>query len=345
MRRPRFLAAAASVALAVTVSACGTSSDSESEDSGAAGSAADAFPVTIKNTYGEVTIESKPKRIATVAWANHEVPLALGVVPVGMSKATWGDDDGDGVLPWVEDKLEELDAKTPVLFDETEGIDFEAVADTEPDVILASYSGLTKEDYETLSKIAPVVSFPKVAWATSFQDMIKRNSEAIGMKAEGEKLVADLDAQVDASFAKYPALKGKSVIFSYFDPTDMSKIGFYNTIDTRPGFMESVGMTMPAAVERSSAGSKEFLGSISSEKADDLSDVDLFVTYGDAGGKMLKGVRSDPLISKIPAIEKGSIAVLEESTPLAASANPSPLSIPWGIDEYFALLSAALEKA
>ena len=42
------------------------------------------------------------------------------------------------------------------------------------------------------------------------------------------------------------------------------------------------------------------------------------------------------------AIAEGRIAVLENSTPLAASANPSPLSIGWGIDEYFALLAGAL---
>ena len=30
-----------------------------------------------------------------------------------------------------------MGAETPVLFDETDGIDFEAVADTDPDVILA----------------------------------------------------------------------------------------------------------------------------------------------------------------------------------------------------------------
>ncbi|NEE21499.1 ABC transporter substrate-binding protein, partial [Streptomyces sp. SID7499] len=99
----------------------------------------------------------KPKRVATVNWANHEVPLALGVVPVGMAAANFGDDNDDGVLPWVEEKLDDLGAKTPVLFDETDGIDFEAVADTKPDVILAAYSGLTKKDYETLSEIAPVV--------------------------------------------------------------------------------------------------------------------------------------------------------------------------------------------
>ena len=132
-----------------------------------AGASSSAFPVTIEHAFGETTIEAKPERVATVAWANHEVPLALGVVPVGMGEATWGDDDDDGVLPWVEDKLEELGADTPVLFDETDGIDFEAVADTEPDVILASYSGLTQEDYDTLSKIAPVVAYPEVAWGTS----------------------------------------------------------------------------------------------------------------------------------------------------------------------------------
>ena len=38
--------------------------------------------------------------------------------------------------------------------DRYDGIDFEAVADTQPDVILAAYSGLTQEDYDTLSKIA-----------------------------------------------------------------------------------------------------------------------------------------------------------------------------------------------
>ena len=103
-------------------------------------------------------------------------PLALGVVPVGMSKAAWGDDDGDGVLPLVEDKLTELGAKTPVLFDEADGIDFEAVADTQPDVILAAYSGLTQEEYDKLSKIAPTVAYPDIPWATSYQDMIRHTS-------------------------------------------------------------------------------------------------------------------------------------------------------------------------
>jgi ABC-type Fe3+-hydroxamate transport system substrate-binding protein len=347
MRAPRLLAAAtAATLLALSLAACGSDSeDDETTEGSDAPAAADAFPVTIEHVFGETTIEEKPERVATVAWANHEVPLSLGVVPVGMSKATWGDDDGDGVLPWVEDKLTELGADTPVLFDETEGIDFEAVADTQPDVILAAYSGLTQEEYDTLSKIAPVVAQPGIAWGTTFQDMILMESKALGLADEGEQLVSDLDAQVAESYAAHPGLDGKSVMFSYIDPSDLSQVGFYTSHDTRPGFMHSVGMTVPKVVEETSAETEEFYVTRSSENPEDFADVDVFVTYGDASGKMVEQIQGDPLLSKIPAIKAGAIATLQDSTPLAASANPSPLSIPWGIDEYFDLLEDAANKA
>ena len=250
--------------------------------------------MTIEHAFGETTIESKPERIATVAWANHEVPLALGVVPVGMSAASWGDDDDDGVLPWVEDKLEELGAETPVLFDETDGIAFEAVAATQPDLILASYSGLTEKEYDTLSQIAPVVAYPDIAWATPVQDMILMSSEAMGLAEQGEQLVADLDAQVDAAYAEHPELDGKSIMFSYIDPTDLSQVGFYTTHDTRPGFLAEVGMAMPAVVTEASGETDEFYVTRSAEDLDAFDDVDIFVTYGDAEGELLDADHGRP---------------------------------------------------
>jgi iron complex transport system substrate-binding protein len=95
--------------------ACGDSSETGEAKAGGGSSA--AFPVTIKHALGTATIKAKPERVATVNWANHEVPLALGVVPVGMAAANFGDDNGDGVLPWVEKRLKELGAKPPLLFD------------------------------------------------------------------------------------------------------------------------------------------------------------------------------------------------------------------------------------
>ena len=349
MRTSRLIGALAAAALALGLAACApapvpaeTPAETPAGSGSPAPAAADGFPVTIEHVYGQTVIQKKPERIASVAWANHEVPLALGVVPVGMAKVSWGDNDKDGVLPWVEDKLTELGAATPVLFDETDGIDYEAVSDTKPDVILASYSGLTKEEYDTLSKIAPVVAYPKNAWGTSVEDMITLNSTAIGLADEGAKLIEDLHAQTAAALEANSALQGKKVLFAYIDPNDFSQVGFYTALDTRPGFLTSIGLPLPSIVEQNAA-STDFYLTVSAEKADELNDVDLIVTYGD-DDSTIATLQADPLLSKIPAIAEGRVVILVNDTPLAASANPSPLSIPWGIGDYLALLAAPLSR-
>ncbi|WP_194421305.1 iron-siderophore ABC transporter substrate-binding protein [Microbacterium abyssi] len=341
MRTSRLLALGAAAALAVSLSACASTAPTSTDDSAAGSNPAsdDAFPVTVEHIYGETTITEKPERVATVAWANHEVPLALGIVPVGMSRVAWGDDDDSGVLPWVEDKLEELGADTPVLFDEADGIDFEAVADTNPDVILASYSGITQEDYDTLSKIAPTIAYPEVAWGTSVDDMITMNSTALGLAEEGEALIEDLQAQTDAALEAHPALKDATLLFTYIDPNDFSQVGFYTPVDTRPGFLLDQGLPEPEIL-KANADSTDFYLMVSAEEVDKFDDVDVFITYGDES--MIPALQADPLLGKIPAIAAGNIAVLPDATPMANSANPSPLSIPWGIDEYFSILEAPL---
>jgi len=339
VRTSRLLALGAAAALAVGLSACASSAPESTSSAGGNPASDDAFPVTIEHVYGETTITEKPERVATVAWANHEVPLALGIVPVGMSKVTWGDDDDNGVLPWVEEKLEEMGAETPVLFDETDGIDYEAVADTEPDVILASYSGMTQEEYDTLSKIAPVVAYPDVAWGTSVDVMVEMNSKALGLEDEGKALIEELHAESEAALDEHSVLKDKKVLFAYFDPSDLSTIGFYTAADTRPGFLHSLGLPFPSIVEENK-DTELFNLEVSAEEAQKFDDVDLFVTYGD--DSTVAALQADPLLSKIPAIAEGRIAILPNATPIAASANPSPLSIPWGLGDYFAILAGPL---
>ncbi|WDH79102.1 ABC transporter substrate-binding protein [Microbacterium esteraromaticum] len=352
MRISRLMGLGAVAAVAAGLVACSPATTTPESTAGTDSSG--AFPVTIEHVYGETTINSAPARVATVAWSNHEVPLALGIVPVGMSKATWGDDDGDGVLPWVEDELAALGVDTsligdeqaaaagevPVLFDETDGIDYEAVADTNPDVILAAYSGLTQEEYDTLSKIAPVVAYPEVAWATPLDQMIEMNSAALGLAAEGDALIDDLQAQITTALDANSALKDSRVLFSYLDMNDLSQIGVYTSHDTRPGFLEGIGLPTPAIVEEVTEGTDGFYVTVSAEQAERFDDVDVFVSYGD--DSTIATLQADPLLSKIPAVAAGNIAILQDSTPLAASANPSPLSIGWGIDEYFALLADAV---
>ena len=337
-RAPRLVALATATLLAGGLAACSDSSTDTEE-----ASSVDFAPVTIEHALGTTTIESKPERVATVAWANHEVPLALGVVPVGMAAANFGDDDGDGLLPWVSERLEELDAETPVLFDETDGIDFEAVADTEPDVILAGYSGLTQEDYDTLSEIAPVVAYPEGPWATSWRDMIETNAAGMGMAAEGEELVADLEQEIADTVGEHPQLAGKNAMFlTHVDTTDLSEVSYYTPFDTRSAFFEDLGLATPASIAAASTDEEQFSGTISAEQIDTLDDVQIIVTYGDQ--ELVDALTADPLLSKMPAVANGAIVLLPD-TPLGTAANPTPLAISWVLEDYVALLAEAADKA
>ena len=336
MRRAPRLAALSTAALLVCgLSACGE--DSSDEASGSGGTS------TVEHAFGTTTIEGAPERVATVAWANHEVPLALGVVPVGMAAANYGDDDGDGLLPWVAERLEELDAETPVLFDETDGIDFEAVADTEPDVILAGYSGLTQEDYETLSEIAPTIAFPEAPWATPWREMIEINAAGMGMAEEGEQLVADLEEQIEDTVAEYPQLEGRSTMFlTHVDTTDLSEVSYYTPYDTRSAFFEDLGLSTPESIAAASTDREQYSGTISAEQIDTLDDVEIIVTYGDQ--ELVDALNADPLLSQMPAVANGAIVLLPD-TPLGTAANPTPLAISWVLEDYVAMLAEAADEA
>ncbi|MFN3340292.1 MAG: iron-siderophore ABC transporter substrate-binding protein [Dietzia sp.] len=324
---------------ALVLSACGSSTDADSPDGASAAGGSEAFPVVIEHALGTTTIDQAPERVATVAWANHEVPLALGVVPVGMAAANFGDDDGNGMLPWVEDKLDELGAKPPVLFDETDGIDFEAVADTDPDVILAAYSGLTQEDYDTLSEIAPVVAYPEQPWATSWRDSIRFNSMGLGLEAEGDALISQIEGEISEASSEYPQLDGtKTMFMTHVDPTDLSTVNFYTAADTRAAFFADLGLATPAAVAEASEGG-EFSGSISAEQLDMFDDVELIVTYGDQ--KLVDTLKADPLLSQMPAVKNDAIVFLDGNGPMGTAANPTPLAISWVLDDYVAQLAEA----
>ncbi|MBB2973320.1 iron-siderophore ABC transporter substrate-binding protein [Mesorhizobium sp. RMAD-H1] len=300
------------------------------------------YPIVIKHALGTTTIARKPERVATVAWANHEVPLALGIVPVGFAAANFGDDDGDGLLPWVAKRLAELGADKPVLFDEGDGIDFEAVAATNPDVILASYSGLSQSDYDKLSQIAPVVAYPESPWATDWREMIRFNSAGLGLAAEGDALIARIEGEIAEGVARHPELKGKSAMFiTHLDTTDLSIVNFYTTNDTRVKFFQDLGLKSPQSVVAASRPG-QYSGGISAERIDAFDDVDIIVTYG--GEELLNALNADPLMSRMPAVAHGAVVMLGHD-PLGTAANPTPLSIPWVLDDYVDLLAKAARKA
>ncbi|AHW62926.1 ABC-type iron transporter, substrate-binding lipoprotein [Corynebacterium glyciniphilum AJ 3170] len=318
-----------------------------SSDDGGSGGDGDSSgdTITIEHAFGSTEIEGTPERVATVQFENQEVPLALGVVPVGMAKANFG---GSDVLPWVQEQLDELGVSgddEPVLFDESDGIDFEAVSDTAPDVILAGYSGLEQEDYDKLSEIAPTIPFPQdqVAWGTPWRENIEIESKAIGKEDEGKDLIADLESQITEVADANPEIKGKKTMFlTHVEIGDLSKVSFYTSHDTRPMFFEDLGMEAPDSIKKFSEENDSFSGTISTEQADVFDDVDIIVTYGDQ--ELLDAMKDNPVLGQIPAIKNDAVVLLENDE-LGTAAMPTPLGIPYILDDYVKVLSDAAAKS
>ncbi|MEN2768074.1 iron-siderophore ABC transporter substrate-binding protein [Ornithinibacillus xuwenensis] len=314
-----------------------TSTDSENESE-----ASSQYPITITHALGEAVIESKPERIVTIQWANHDIALALGIVPVGFSAANFGVQDDSGLLPWTKEKLDELGETNPNVFQDTDGLDFEAISDANPDVILAAYSGITAEDYETLTQIAPVVAYPTAPWATTWREQVELNATGMGMKEEGEQLIKDTESLIAEKLSAYPQIEGKKVVWVNFSADDLSQLHIYTPIDSRVAFLEELGMTYPDSVKELITDPESYSLTLSAENVEALFDADLIVGYGN--DELYETIKADPLLGKIPAVERGSVAFITSDTPLVAAGTPNPLSIAYTIDEYLELIGGAIDK-
>jgi iron complex transport system substrate-binding protein len=329
---PRRAALALAAALTIPAFAACSTGTTTASDAPAADTRAevDAFPVTIEHAFGETTIEQEPTRVATLGWSDHDHALALGVVPVGATKLTWGGNE-EGSSDWFDEELEELGAKQPVRYDDADGAPVEDIAKVAPDLILATNSGITEQEYEKLSKIAPVVAYPEAPWVTPWQASLKMVGEALGRGELAAQLTADTEAAIEQAREENPEIQDKSVIYGFLTAADLSSVGFYTPQDPRVAILNEFGLTNPPSVRKLSKEG-EFFGTVSAERAAEL-DSDLFVTYAEKDNDLEK-FADDKLVGQIPALASGhAFAFVDKELGLAAT-NPTPLSLPVIVEDF-----------
>lgn len=309
---------------------------SEAEDTSA------DYPITIEHALGETVIEKEPERIVAIGWGNLDVPLALGIAPVGVSKPTYGATDENGLFYWTNQAFADLGVDTPNVFDDTDGLDFEAINNAEPDLILAVYSGISEEEYAQLSEIAPTVAYTEEAWATSWQDMTIDNAKAFGKEEEAEAMVEDVEALIAEKAAEHPEITGLTAAYCYFDTSNLGSFYVYMPKDPRASYLLDLGLELPEEIRDLDDGSFFFM-TISSENIDVLNNLDLILTWGES--ETLEVLQADPLISQVPAISRGSVVFLSnDSSLIAASCTPTTLAIKATLDEYLDDISAAAQN-
>ena len=168
------------------------------------------------------------------------------------------------------------------------------------------------------------------------------NGRALGLEEEAEAKVEEIQTLIDEKVAAYPRIQGLTAAYCYFDVSNLSSFYVYMPKDPRASYLIDLGLTLPENIRALDDGSF-FLMTISSENIDVLNDLDLILAWGDSS--TLDVFRSDPLLSQIPAVQRGSVVFLDTaSTLISASCTPTPLSIPATIDEYLALIAEAAEN-
>ncbi len=339
MKRLRHLALAAGLG-ALALSGCSTGSTESGGDAATSTTTADAdaYPVTIEHALGETTIEEEPTRVATLGWADQDVAVSLGVVPVGATKLTWGGNEA-GSSEWFDAAVEELGGEAPVRYDDADGAPIDEVARLRPDLILATNSGITEQEYAKLSKIAPVVAYPEAPWTTPWQSSLETVGQALGRTDEAAEVAAEAEQQIEAAKEENPDLEGASMIFGYLATTDLSTIGVYAPQDPRVSFMHDLGLVDAPAVEEA-VEPGEFYGTVSAEKAPEL-ESDVFLTWAETPEDMAT-FAEDELVGTVPAIAGGHAYAEADKQVAMAVTNPTPLSIPFVIENFVPEVSKAV---
>jgi iron complex transport system substrate-binding protein len=340
-RPARAFAAIAGVVLLIALAACQSSAGTggAGKDNGSpagSASASRAYPVTIKHAFGSTTIESKPQRVVTWGFGSTDAALALGVVPVAIPQQTYGGDK-QGLLPWIKEKLQKMGASTPTILPNPSGSDdvpFERIAAAKPDVILANYSGITKQQYQTLSKIAPTVAYPDQPWATPWRDVVRTVGQVLGESGKADRLIADTEHQVAAKAAQHPALEGKTVA-AVWDVGGTFYV--YRQADPRVQFLTDLGLKVAPSVDRLANGKSSFYYTLSYEQVSKLTSDVLLVYADDQSG--IDTFLAKPYAKSMRQVQTGHVAPVVGPEFVAAVSPPTVLSLPWGLDGYLKALS------
>lgn len=291
-----------------------------------ASDAASAFPVTLDNAYGEVTIPEKPERVAALGYADVALASALGAEVVAApesftSIAGAGDDKN---LPYVDTLPADTTWVNPM------SVNVEQLASARPDVILATAAFTLDEAlYQQLSDIAPVVTYSEALYAASSEESAQRIGTALGESAAAENLIQHADDAVAKLKQDLPNLDGGT--FLYGQARDGVVVMLVEESNVTAGFMQQLGLvSLPAVTELGGQGSVPGAIDVSFEQAPLFNDAGvLFMTY--QSDALQEKFEQDPIVSKQPIMSQRYVPVgLEAATALQ---DPNVVSVPWLLDE------------
>lgn len=282
------------------------------------------YPLVLDTWAGQTELPERPERVAVIGFSpNLDALQALGATPVyTMGEETdwaWRDQD------WLAG-IETVDTAT-----REDPISFEAIAASQPDLIVAVNYVADAAEFDRLASIAPVLENAEQVRGDqiSWQQTQRMVGEALDLPAAAERVITDAEAAVARTAAEHPELAGKTLTAAM----DYSETGIaYYTVTG--GTAERVVTQLGFAPNpRAQAFVDE--PSVSDERLGELDADVLVVFYLDDAVRQAR--EATPLFQAVPAVREGryvSIATGEPGSDLTwvMRRGASALSLPWAVD-------------
>lgn len=311
------------VALLLVLAGCAPAQQRDSADT----EEATAAPVTVEHRFGTTTIDRVPRRVVTLDRQWTDVMLSLGVQPVG-----YGVDRmmPAGQVPW------ENVGPDSVGIDIAGGVPVERILALEPDLIVSSYAITDPATYRRLSRVAPTIAAPPEADSVpAWQDLVRTAGRFLNTPGDAERVVASVEGRIADTARRLPGLRGKSFAMGRYIVGD----AMYLVADEDDGAMQlfrALGMHVHSPVVDGGRAAHQARIRVSPERVDLLrADLVAFMING--------GDRA--ALSQIPGFDQlpGTVSVLAYPT-IAGLNTPSPLSLPYALDQFLPALESAATK-
>ena len=343
--RRRFVVGLGSAAAAAAfLAACGGDSDEEATATASTATSTpsappvptepNAFPRSVVHKHGTAEIPAEPQRVVTVGFTDQDYALAFGVVPVGIRE--WFGEKPSATWSWAQLLLE---GASPEVLPRAE-LDFEQIANLQPDLILGIYAGLTPEEYVTLSQIAPTIAGPAGLddYVVSWQQQTRMTGDALGKPERSEELIAGLEANVAAATAAHPEFTGAT--FTMVSAYSEAECYVYGPKATSAIFLQELGLRMPDDVLEATAAENSTI--LSPERVD-LVNADIVIWYEDIDAPGPVAILQNPLYLSLPVNAEGRDIFLGSEVYGGAFAFASVLSLQLLLDDLIPAMARALD--
>lgn len=289
---------------------------------------------SVEHKYGTTEVSGQPIRIVTVGLTEQDYVLALGAAPVAVRE--WFGEHPGVLWPWARQVLGDrpLPEVLPV-----EGINFEQIVSLKPDLVLGVNSGLTQQEYDTLSKIAPTVAQPRgyADYGAPWQDITRAVGRAMGREQQAEELIGSVEGRCVRARREHPEFAGSTGLLA----TSIGGEAYAYAEGPAPSFLTQLGLELLAAAAGLFTGENRPPVQVSLERLKGLeADALLLGVYDNTG----PGVAGQRVYQELDVVRQGRDLIMPETSPVnGALSFGSVLSLPTALDELVPRLALMLD--